>query len=125
METPTKRLDLVALGALTFEAPDTDKFRCLKLARQALESGGMKPAILNAANEVAVEAFLQQRIGFLQIAELVEETMERAAKGAVSTRWEDLADVLEADAAGRRICAEILASNLLGRVSIVVSERLA
>jgi 1-deoxy-D-xylulose-5-phosphate reductoisomerase len=125
METPTKRLDLVALGALTFEAPDSDKFRCLKLARQALETGGMTPAILNAANEVAVEAFLQQRIGFLQIAELVEETMERAAKGAVSTTWQDLADVLEADAAGRRICAEILASNLLGRVSMVVSERLA
>ncbi|RZI38875.1 1-deoxy-D-xylulose-5-phosphate reductoisomerase, partial [Herbaspirillum sp. HC18] len=68
MDTPTKRLDLVALSALTFEEPDEARFQCLALARAALEKGGLAPAILNAANEIAVDAFLNGRIGFLQIA---------------------------------------------------------
>lgn len=105
---PTKRLDLVALSALTFESPDEDRFRCLTLAKAALAKGGLTPAVLNAANEVAVEAFLQRRLGFLQIAELVEETLAAADRDGVATLGSDLAAVLEADATARR-----LASNLL------------
>ena len=78
MAAPTKRLDLVEIGQLSFERPDEDRFPALGLARQAMQQGGMAPAVLNAANEVAVEAFLAGRIGFLQIAQLVAETLEMA-----------------------------------------------
>lgn len=72
MATPMAPLDLVAIGRLDFEAPDPVRFPALRLAREALDAGGARPAILNAANEVAVEAFLQRRIGFLEIAAIVE-----------------------------------------------------
>jgi len=75
MATPMAPLDLVAIGRLDFEAPDPARFPALRLAREALEAGGARPAILNAANEVAVEAFLQRRIGFLEIAAIVEDTL--------------------------------------------------
>src|SRR5690606_19754727 len=68
LDWPAPRLDLAALGALTFEAPDETRFPMLALARQALEAGGAAPAVFNAANEAAVEAFLDRRIGFLDIA---------------------------------------------------------
>ena len=71
MTTPTARLDLVKLGTLSFEAPDEDRFPALRLAREALTAGGTAPAVLNAANEVAVEAFLGRRIGFTDIARVV------------------------------------------------------
>jgi 1-deoxy-D-xylulose-5-phosphate reductoisomerase len=74
--TPAKRLDLAAIGSLTFEPPDPDRFPALRLARAALKAGGTAPAVLNAANEVAVHAFLKQQIGFLGIAETVERTLE-------------------------------------------------
>lgn len=106
---PTKRLDLVELSALTFERPDEERFRCLPLAKAALVKGGLTPAILNAANEIAVEAFLQRRLGFLQIAELVDETLAAADRDGVALLGSDLAAVLEADTMARR-----LASNLLG-----------
>ncbi|MEX2128750.1 MAG: 1-deoxy-D-xylulose-5-phosphate reductoisomerase [Xanthobacteraceae bacterium] len=72
------RLDLAALRTLTFEAPDTDRFRSLALARAALRAGGGAPTVLNAANEVAVEAFFARRIGFPGIPLLVERVLERA-----------------------------------------------
>jgi len=75
MATPMAPLDLVAIGRLDFGAPDPARFPALRLAREALEAGGARPAILNAANEVAVEAFLQRRIGFLEIAAIVEDTL--------------------------------------------------
>ncbi|MGC5795486.1 1-deoxy-D-xylulose-5-phosphate reductoisomerase [Sphingomonas sp. NFX23] len=75
MATPMAQLDLVAIGRLDFEAPDPVRFPALRLAREALDAGGARPAILNAANEVAVEAFLQRRIGFLEIAAIVEHTL--------------------------------------------------
>ena len=75
MATPMSPLDLVAIGRLDFEAPDPARFPALRLAREALDAGGARPAILNAANEVAVEAFLQRRIGFLEIAAIVEHTL--------------------------------------------------
>ncbi len=70
-------LDLCSLGRLTFEEPDRRKFPCLDLAYQALSAGGTAPAVLNAANEVAVEAFLDGRIGFLDIPVLIRRTLER------------------------------------------------
>ena len=75
MPTPAKRLDLAAIGSLTFENPDPVRFPALRLAREALKAGGTAPAVLNAANEVAVHAFLKGQIGFLDIAETVERTM--------------------------------------------------
>jgi 1-deoxy-D-xylulose-5-phosphate reductoisomerase len=73
------RLDLAALGTLTFEAPDETRFPALRLAREALEAGGSLPTVLNAANEVAVEAFLGRKVGFTAIAGLVERVMEASA----------------------------------------------
>jgi 1-deoxy-D-xylulose-5-phosphate reductoisomerase len=81
LDTGVPRLDLAAIGSLTFEAPDEVRFPCLALARQALEEGGAAPTVLNAANEVAVEAFMAGRIGFLEIARIVEETCEIAVSG--------------------------------------------
>jgi 1-deoxy-D-xylulose-5-phosphate reductoisomerase len=72
---PSPRLDLAALGRLTFEPPDPERFPALRVARAALEEGGAAPAILNAANEIAVAAFLDGAIGFLDIAAIVEETL--------------------------------------------------
>ncbi|TPG21844.1 1-deoxy-D-xylulose-5-phosphate reductoisomerase [Sphingomonas koreensis] len=77
MATPMAPLDLVAIGRLDFEAPDPVRFPALALARQALEAGGARPAILNAANEIAVAAFLAHQIGFLEIAAIVADTLER------------------------------------------------
>jgi 1-deoxy-D-xylulose-5-phosphate reductoisomerase len=76
-------LDLAEVGSLTFEPADEETFRCLHLAREAGREGGTAPCILNAANEVAVHAFLQGRIGFLAIAEIVEGTLEKVAPRSV------------------------------------------
>lgn len=76
LEQEAARLDLAAIGTLSFEAPDETRFPCLALARQALAAGGAQPAILNAANEIAVEAFLAGRITFRDISRVVEKTME-------------------------------------------------
>jgi 1-deoxy-D-xylulose-5-phosphate reductoisomerase len=75
-DTPLERLDLAAVGELTFEAPDLDAFPCLRLAREAGEAGGTAPCVLNAADEVAVAAFLAGRIPFPGIAEVVEATLD-------------------------------------------------
>ena len=74
---PAPRLDLAAVGALTFEAPDIERFPALELARQALRAGGGAPAAFNAANETAVARFLDRKIGFLDIVAAVAETLER------------------------------------------------
>jgi 1-deoxy-D-xylulose-5-phosphate reductoisomerase len=78
METPCKPLDLASIGKLEFEAPDPIRFPSLRLARDAVAAGGAAPAVLNAANEVAVAAFLDRRIGFLEIATIVEEVLARS-----------------------------------------------
>jgi 1-deoxy-D-xylulose-5-phosphate reductoisomerase len=83
MVSPSPRLDLAALGQMTFEAPDPVRFPALRLAREALVAGGGAPAVLNAANEVAVQAFLDGAIGFLDIAEIVEATLGAIPAGAV------------------------------------------
>jgi 1-deoxy-D-xylulose-5-phosphate reductoisomerase len=104
-------LDLAALGALTFEAPDIERFPGLELARKALRAGGGAPSIFNAANEEAVNAFVQGRIGFLDIATTVAETLERAEFGQ-NLAMEGGDDVLERalllDRSARRIAAEVL-----------------
>ena len=98
MATPMAPLDLVAMGRLEFEAPDLQRFPALRLAREALDAGGASPAILNAANEVAVAAFLAGRIGFLEIAAIVADTLDRLDPAAPQT----IDDVLAVDAEARR-----------------------
>ena len=99
IESGVAGLDLLAQGRLDFEAPDTEAFPCLRLAWQALEAGGTAPAVLNAANEVAVSAFLQGRIGFLAIPALVEETLARLPAAPA----ESLEALLATDAQARRL----------------------
>ncbi|HYF88611.1 1-deoxy-D-xylulose-5-phosphate reductoisomerase [Azospirillum sp.] len=99
--TPAERLDLVKAATLTFEAPDPVRFPALRLARAALQSGGGAPTILSAANEVAVQAFLDRRIGFLDIERIVEETLTALPHRPLR----DLAAVREADADARRVAA--------------------
>jgi 1-deoxy-D-xylulose-5-phosphate reductoisomerase len=98
MATPSPRLDLTAVRSLEFEEPDLVRFPALQLARDALRAGGGTPCILNAANEVAVEAFLQRRIGFLDIVETVERVLDALGTPAAST----LDEVIALDEAARR-----------------------
>jgi 1-deoxy-D-xylulose-5-phosphate reductoisomerase len=101
----SSRLDLAALGTLSFERPDPRRFPALRIAREALAAGGWATNIMNAANEMAVEAFLRHRIGFLEIAELVEETVTRAA--GLSTKVPDSTEAaLDLDREGRRIALQ-------------------
>jgi 1-deoxy-D-xylulose-5-phosphate reductoisomerase len=110
---PAPRLDLTA-GPLTFEAPDLDRFPSLRLAKAALSAGGGAPAALNAANETAVAAFLDRRIGFLDIAAAVAETLERMDKGGRYAKGNEPLDCArENDATARRIAGEVIAG--LGR----------
>ncbi len=102
MPTPMAPLDLVALGRLDFAAPDAARFPALGLARAALVAGGARPAILNAANEVAVAAFLQRRIGFLEIAAIVADTLTRYDPPAPAT----LDAVLAVDTEARALAGE-------------------
>ena len=102
--TPCRPLDLVAIGRLDFEAPDPTRFPGLRLAREAARADGGHPATLNAANEVAVAAFLAGRIGFLDIAAIVEEVL--AGYSAPVPR--SIADILEADGDARRAASRIV-----------------
>jgi 1-deoxy-D-xylulose-5-phosphate reductoisomerase len=97
MEAPTERLDLVKLGTLTFEAPDEGRFPCLGLARAALDRGGGATAVLNAANEIAVEAFLDHKLGFMGIPALVAGVLEASAGRGLDRPPASLNDVLEVD----------------------------
>lgn len=104
MAAPAPRLDLGAIAKLTFEVPDFVRFPALNLARQALQSGGSAPTILNAANEVAVEAFLGGRVGFLDITRIVEQTLAKVDGGPLT----DLAAVHAADTTARRFAARLV-----------------
>ncbi|WP_395611585.1 1-deoxy-D-xylulose-5-phosphate reductoisomerase [Allosphingosinicella sp.] len=103
MATPCQRLDLVAIGQLAFEAPDLERFPALGLARAALAAGGAKPAILNAANEVAVASFLDKRLGFLDIASLVGDVLAQFDPRAPTS----IDAVLEIDGEARRVAAAL------------------
>jgi 1-deoxy-D-xylulose-5-phosphate reductoisomerase len=110
MDAPTERLDLVKLATLTFEAPDETRFPSLKLAREALEKGGAAPAILNASNEIAVEAFLGRRIGFGDIPRTVALCLERADAEGLMAPPRSLADVLAVDEAARGLASALLSA---------------
>ncbi|OGK95813.1 MAG: 1-deoxy-D-xylulose-5-phosphate reductoisomerase [Candidatus Rokubacteria bacterium RBG_16_73_20] len=108
---PAARLDLTRVGRLTFFEPDTDKFPCLRLARAALEDGGAAPVVLNAANEVAVAAFLDRRIGFTEIAELIEGALDASRAGDPASIEECVAVDVEA----RRAVAGAIDARRAGR----------
>ena len=97
-------LDLFAIARLDFERPDVQRFPCLSLAYQALSAGGSAPAVLNAANEVAVEAFLNKQLSFLGIADLITATLDKLPTVALDS----LDDILAADATARRVAVELL-----------------
>jgi 1-deoxy-D-xylulose-5-phosphate reductoisomerase len=103
---PSPRLDLAKIATLTFEAPDLGRFPALRLAREALQTGGDAPTILNAANEVAVQEFLAGTVGFLDIARIVEQTLARVPRGPLGS----LEDVKAADAAAREEARRLLAA---------------
>jgi len=108
MSAPTERLDLVRQGKLEFEAPDEVRFPAIRLAREAMHAGGGACTVLNAANEVAVGAFLDRAIPFGRIANLVEETLEEAARLGLSKSYESLDEVVEIDLAGRELAQRLL-----------------
>jgi 1-deoxy-D-xylulose-5-phosphate reductoisomerase len=100
MHVPNKRLDLAELGSLTFEAPDPERFPALRLAREVLEAGGSAGTVFNAANEIAVAAFLEKRAGFLAIAGLVEATLA-ACTDLIGLEPQTADDVLDIDEEAR------------------------
>jgi 1-deoxy-D-xylulose-5-phosphate reductoisomerase len=102
---PMQRLDLAVVGRLTFEPPDPERFPALRLAREALVQGGGTPTVLNAANETAVHHFINQRIGFLDIAAIVEETLAAMPVGQLAS----LDDVHDIDREARVLAAELAA----------------
>ncbi|MGB6906324.1 MAG: 1-deoxy-D-xylulose-5-phosphate reductoisomerase [Methyloceanibacter sp.] len=107
MEAPTERLDLASIGDLSFEPPDEAQFPALRLVREVLAAGGSASTILNAANEVAVEAFLDGRIGFLAIAGLVEATLDRASD-LVGLDPDSVEDILALDDEARAVARSLL-----------------
>jgi 1-deoxy-D-xylulose-5-phosphate reductoisomerase len=104
MAAPSARLDLAAIGSLTFERPDPARFPALSLARSALKSGGAAPTVLNAANEAAVHAFLEGRIGFLEITGVVEAALERLGIEPIAS----IDDVFAVDVAARALSSELM-----------------
>ena len=107
-----RALDLGAIGNLSFERPDDVRFPCLGLAYSALRAAGTAPAILNAANEVAVEAFLAGRLRYTAIAQVIGDTLDRVARAPA----EELGAILEADARARRAAADCVA-RLMGQAA--------
>jgi 1-deoxy-D-xylulose-5-phosphate reductoisomerase len=105
VDVPMRPLDLADVGALTFEAVDIDAFPCLRLAREAAAAGGTAPCVLNAANEVAVHAFLERRLSFLGIPAVIEATLTRSPPEPVRA-FESL---YEADREARAVAAELIA----------------
>jgi 1-deoxy-D-xylulose-5-phosphate reductoisomerase len=106
IDGPAKKLDLASIGQLTFEAPDPVRFPSLRLVQEALRAGGAMPTVFNAANEVAVDAFLNGKIGFGGIARLVEATMAAAAKTNALPRSAD--DALSIDHSSRNRARDLL-----------------
>jgi 1-deoxy-D-xylulose-5-phosphate reductoisomerase len=103
-DVPVEPLDLAKLGELTFEAPDEEAFPCLRLARDAAAAGGTAPCVLNAANEVAVQAFLDGEVGFMAIAEVVERALQAHETGPVR----HFSDLYRADADARIAARELI-----------------
>jgi 1-deoxy-D-xylulose-5-phosphate reductoisomerase len=104
VEVPVPRLDLAQVGALTFEPPDLEAFPALRLARDAAKEGGTGPCVLNAANEVAVHAFLGGRMGFMGIPAVIEQTLERVP----AVRVHAFESLYAADAEARAVAGELV-----------------
>jgi 1-deoxy-D-xylulose-5-phosphate reductoisomerase len=104
VDVPVPTLDLAAVGALTFEPPDLDAFPCLRLAREAAVAGGTGPCVLNAANEVAVHAFLGGRLPFMGIPAVIEQTLERVPPAGVHS----FDSLYQADGDARAIASELV-----------------
>jgi 1-deoxy-D-xylulose-5-phosphate reductoisomerase len=104
METPAERLDLARIGSLSFEQPDFERFPALRVAREALEAGGAAPIVLNAANEEAVAAFLDRRIGFLDIVQTVEAAVARTSAAAPRS----IAEVIDIDREARAMAKGLM-----------------
>ncbi|MFV2057039.1 MAG: 1-deoxy-D-xylulose-5-phosphate reductoisomerase [Thiohalomonadales bacterium] len=104
MESGVSHLDLIKVAKLEFEKPDLEKFSCIKLAYDAITVGGTAPAVLNAANEIAVASFLDQKLGFLDIAKVVEKTMENITIREIS----DVNELLAEDAKAREFALELV-----------------
>jgi 1-deoxy-D-xylulose-5-phosphate reductoisomerase len=113
MASGVSNLDLFAIARLDFEAPDLTRFPCLRLAFEAMRAGGTAPAILNAANEVAVEAFLERRIAFIAIADLIERTLEQVT----AHNADNLSVILADDARARRTAYELIDSREIASAS--------
>jgi 1-deoxy-D-xylulose-5-phosphate reductoisomerase len=105
IEAGVASLDLVEIGQLNFEAPDLERFPCLELAYRALAAGGNAPAVLNAANEIAVAAFLEQRLPYVGIPQVIAAALDAVPTSAVDS----LDSVMAADEAGRRAASQALA----------------
>jgi 1-deoxy-D-xylulose-5-phosphate reductoisomerase len=105
VDVPVPTLDLAQVGALTFEPVDTETFVCLRLAREAAAAGGTAPCVLNAANEIAVHAFLDGRLPFLGIAAVIDSTLQRLPAEPVRA-FDSLYD---ADADARAVATELVA----------------
>lgn len=104
IDAPVPSLSLPELAQLTFAEPDLEKFECLKLAMDALHEGGSAPLALNAANEVAVEAFLKEKIGFMDISSVVKATLDKIDMKAPHS----LSNVFEQDQEARLIAQNLL-----------------
>jgi 1-deoxy-D-xylulose-5-phosphate reductoisomerase len=104
MATTSRRLDLAAVSRLEFHEPDLERFPALRLAREVLQTGGGCPTILNAANEIAVEAFLNRRVGFLDISRITERVLLRLGSPNIDT----LDAVIELDATARRVANSLM-----------------
>jgi 1-deoxy-D-xylulose-5-phosphate reductoisomerase len=104
-DVPVPSLDLVDVGQLTFEEPDVETFACLRLAREAAEAGGTGPCVLNAANEVAVYAFLRGELSFTGIARVIDSTLSELPPEPVR----HFSDLYEADAQAREVARGVAA----------------
>jgi 1-deoxy-D-xylulose-5-phosphate reductoisomerase len=109
MRTPCERLDLTKLASLNFEAPDETRFPALGLARRVMAAGGTAGAVLNAANEVAVKAFLERRLGFTGVARITGQVLDEAERRQLIRQPRDLDDLVTVDVEARRLAQDLLA----------------
>ena len=107
IKTPSSKLDLAKIATLTFEEPNETKFPAIGLAREALKNGGVLPIVLNASNEIAVAAFLEKKIGFLDITKVVERVLEKFSGNRISL----LEDVYLFDEEARSFASNLIKMN--------------
>ena len=108
IDGPAPRLDLAKVASLTFEAPDPVRFPALAIARRALTTGGAAPTIFNAANEIAVQAFVERRLGFTGIADLVTATLDAAERRNATNEPQDIEEALAVDQFARSLAQDLL-----------------